>query len=174
MQMPSTSRIEATSCGWALSIVKASTPAFFLTSFGPYVVTPLLPPILSSAYFVISLRDLLDRVDRPEDVGTQGHGHDLRPLCEELVVLLHLERPIVAHVDVLQDGPFVVLDEMPGNMVRVVLHDRAEDFVSLLELPLQSVSVRDQVEGFRGGFREHDLVGGLRPDERGDLLPRPL
>src|SRR2546426_5430846 len=56
-QMPSTSRIEAMSCGCAPSIVKDTTPALFLTSFGPYVVTPFKDrksTRLNSSHLVIS------------------------------------------------------------------------------------------------------------------------
>src|SRR5207247_3863939 len=77
-QIPSTSRIEAMSCGCAPSIVKDTTPALFLTSFGPYVVTPFNRPSFSRA---IERRD-----DRSEE-----HTSELQSRVD-LVCRLLLEK----------------------------------------------------------------------------------
>src|SRR5712691_1551575 len=56
----------------------------------------------------------------------------------------------------------------------MMLHHRADDLVSWLELPLQAVPVGDDVEGLRGGLGEDDLVRGLCSDESRDLFTRPF
>src|SRR6267143_6790773 len=56
----------------------------------------------------------------------------------------------------------------------MMLHYRADDLVSLLELSLQAVPVRDDVERLRRGLREYDLVRRLCADERRDLFARPF
>ncbi len=137
-------------------------------------MAPAMLGVPDGSDLVGPLRDLLYGVDRAEDVRTEGHGDDLRPLREEIVILLHPQRPLVGHIHVLQDGPFVILHEMPRNVVRMVLHDRADDLVPRLELPLQAVSVGHDVEGLCRGFREHDFVRRLGSDEGRDLFARPF
>src|SRR5437773_7079774 len=57
------------------------------------------------------LRDLLDRVDRPEDVRCVRDRDDLRPLRDQGVVVLHPQGAVVAHPDPLQLHALRILDE---------------------------------------------------------------
>ena len=118
------------------------------------------------------LRDLFDWVNRPQDVRAQGHRHDLRPVCEEVIVLFHFQRAVVVHVDILQHRAFVILHEVPRHVVGVVLHDGADDLVTFLNLPLDAVAVGHEVDRFRRGLGEGNLARRFRLDERGDLLAR--
>ena len=119
-------------------------------------------------------RDLLDRVDGAQHVGAQGHRHDLRAVRQEGIVLFHFQRPVVVHVDVLQDGALVVFDEVPRDVVGVVLHHGPDDLVPFLDLALEAVAVCDDVDRFRRGLRECDLHRRFRLDEGGDLLAGAL
>src|SRR6266571_1124649 len=59
-----------------------------------------------------------------------------------------------------------------GHKVGVMLHDGPDDLVPFLNLPLEAVAVRHDVNRFRRGLRERDLHRRLRLDEGGDLLAR--
>src|SRR5256712_6009936 len=63
---------------------------------------------------------------------------------------------------------------MPRHMVGVVLHHGPDDLVPLLDLPLEAVAIRYDVNRLRSGLRERDLRRRFRLDERGDLLARAL
>src|SRR6059036_546713 len=91
-----------------------------------------------------------------------------------IFVLFHFQRPVVVDVDVLQDGALVVFDEVPRDVVGVVLHHGPDDLVPFLDLALEAVAVCDDVDRFRRGLREGDLHRRFRLDEGGDLLARAL
>ena len=126
------------------------------------------------ADLVCPLRDLLDGVDRPEDVRAVRDGDDLRPLRDQLVVILHPEGPVVRHPRPLQLHALVILDEEPRHVVRVVLHHGRDDLVARLQLPLDPPSVGDGIDALRRGLRERDLVRRAGVDELRDLFPGAL
>ncbi len=71
------------------------------------------------------------RVHDSERVGNVGNGDEAGPVGEQSVVVLHHQRAVGSHIDVLHRGPGASRENLPGNQVGVVLHLGEEDLVSL-------------------------------------------
>ena len=74
--------------------------------------------------------DLGHGIDRAQHVGNGRHGHELRPLGEQLVEPIEPQQAVVGHRDMPQHGPGPLGKLLPGDEVRVVLHLGEQDFVA--------------------------------------------
>ncbi len=116
------------------------------------------------------LRDLLHRVDGPQDVGAVGDGDQLRPLSDQLVILLHPQGPVVVYVDPLDDDPQQILQEVPRDGVGVVLHHRRDYLVALLQVPLEAPAIGYRVDALRCPAGVDHLLGAAGVDHLEDSL----
>ena len=84
-----------------------------------------------------------------------------------------IELVVIANVDPFQDDALAFPEEVPGNDVRVVLHDAEDDFISGLQVPRRPC-VRHEVDSLGRSACEQDLVtvaGAQKsPDDRADAF----
>ena len=113
--------------------------------------------------------DLGDRIDGAQRIRDAGDGHELGSFAEQLVECIQVESAIVGDRDVPQRGTGPGGKLLPGDQVRVVLHDRSR--ISSPGWRFVSPQLRATRLIDAGGARREDdfvRVGGL--DERADLF----
>ena len=110
--------------------------------------------------------DLPDRVHHPERIGHVGDADELRALADQTPVVLHAQAAVIGHVHVAEHDTASSRQQLPGDDVRVVLHDRKHDLVALREL--RAPAGRDEVDRLGGSAREDQLGGIGRADVAGN------
>ncbi|ENN89137.1 hypothetical protein RHSP_61761 [Rhizobium freirei PRF 81] len=101
--------------------------------------------------------DVLHRNNGSERIRHMGDGDELGPLRQALLEILDMERALVVdgHPDEL--GTLPLADEVPGDDVGVMLHDRDDNLVALAKLR-HAPAVGDRVDRFRRVLGKDDIV----------------
>ncbi|GJE42658.1 hypothetical protein AEGHOMDF_1830 [Methylobacterium soli] len=118
--------------------------------------------------------DLLGRRHRAEHVRHVGDRHHLGAGREQLLVLINEEIARVVDGRPLDDGPPALAQEVPGHDVGMVLHDREDDLVTLLDHPGPAHRAGHEVVGLGGVAGEDDLVRGAGIEELARGFARAL
>ena len=92
---------------------------------------------------------------------------------EKLLELVHQEVAVVVDRRPLEHRALAFPQEVPRDDVGVVLHDRQDDLVALLQ-PLAAEGVGDQVDRLGGIAGEDDLFGAAGIEEAAHLFARAL
>ena len=112
--------------------------------------------------------DGFDGIDGAQHVRHVRDGHDARPLRDQFVRLVHVERPVIMDVEIPEHGTGLPRKHLPGHDVAVVLHDGQHDLVARPDV-LPAPGAGHQVDAL-GGIAHEDQVPGRRVDESGHPL----
>ena len=120
---------------------------------------------LSHELHVVSDAENVRDVDRRDDLGTRAYlGAHL--------LFAHGTLTVGIHINQLRAGGTARL--LPGNQVRMMLHDRDAHLVTWLEHRRRE-RMRQQIERLGGVTAEHDVMRvflAVEPDEARDMRPR--
>ncbi|MCY1238885.1 hypothetical protein D9M72_516440 [compost metagenome] len=125
------------------------------------------------AAFASDAADLLDRNHRTQRIRHMGDGDELGAVRQAFDEVFDVERAVLVHRRPDKLGALTLTDEVPGNDVGVVLHDRQHDLVTLAELR-HAVAIGDRVDRLGGGLGEDDVVGRRGVQEAAHLIARRL
>ena len=117
--------------------------------------------------------DLLDRHRRAERVRHLRDGDHLRARAEQLLEFVDEEIAVLVDRRPLDHRAVALAQEVPGDDVGVVLHDREHDLVAFLDA-LLAERVGDEVDRLGGVAGEDDLFLAAGIDEGPCRLARAL
>ena len=114
-------------------------------------------------------RNVLDRIDRAQDVAHMGQTDETCALGDILVEQVDAQPPVVGNGQMPDHNASLHGLHLPRHDVRVVLHVGNQHLVARLHLRLAEGS-RHKVDGLRRAASEDNLVGATGVDELTDAL----
>ena len=108
--------------------------------------------------------DLLDRNEGAERVRHLGDRDELRAVRQQLLELIDQEIAVIVHGRPFDRRAMAFPEEMPGHDVGMVLHDREDDLVALLDVGL-APGRGNEVDRLGDVAGEDDLFVAPRIDE---------
>ncbi len=115
--------------------------------------------------------DLLDRCHCAKRIGHMGDCDKLGTLGQALFEFLDMEHALVIHRREDKLRALSLPDEMPGNDIGVMLHDRQEDFIALADI-WHAISISDRIDRLSSVLREHNFVDGANVQKTANCFAR--
>ena len=119
------------------------------------------------------VRKLPDIITYSQDIGDLRHCDDLCPRAHGASEALLRDAPIHIALDKAKDRTLSLRSLLPGQKIAVVLHDRDQDLISLLQKDFRS-TVSDEIQALTRIPCENDLLCALRPDKTAGRFSRIL
>ena len=125
------------------------------------------------ARLVCPLHDRGGVGERSQAVGDMRERDQLRLAAQQGVERVEVKPAVGRQLDKGELGSLLFGEELPGDQIRVVLHDRQHDQVAGADV-LPPPRLGDQIDCLRRVADENALAGGSSIDEVGDEVPRLL